>query len=100
MNIPNLNLDLPDLKNNSSLSVFKLIQSNCFFIQSLNKGYNKEDIDIGFYHIVGYNKEEDLYLLAKPVQEINEPRLSCFIISNEFYKENCKTLLSFTLNNN
>lgn len=100
MNWLNLHLVLPNLLPYSSKSVFKLIDTKSEMIMTLNHGYNGEGNNIGFFHVVGYNPEYDMYLLAKPVQEINEPKLKCFQITNEFYKENCTDLLVFNLNNN
>lgn len=101
MNFHNLNLNLPSLLPYTSKSVFKLIQTNSESIKSLNKGYNNEtDLSIGFFHVVGYNPVYKMLLLAKPVQEINEPKLQCFQITDQFYQENCIDLLVFTLNNN
>lgn len=100
MNWLNLHPDLPNLLPYRSISVFKLIETNSEMIMTLNNGYNGEGNNIGFFHVVGYNTKYDMYLLAKPVQEINEPKLKCFQITKDFYKENCKDLLIFNLNNN
>lgn len=100
MNWLNIHSELPNILPYSSKSVFKLIDTKSEAIKTLNKGYNDDDLSIGFFHVVGYNPEFKTYLFAKPIQEINEPKLQCFTITQDFYDDNCIDLLVFTLNNN
>ena len=84
----------------TSQSVFKLLKSSSEKLNSLNTGFNKGEMDTGFFHFIGYNPEEKTYLLTKPIDYEN-PYINTGIVMNEaYYKEHCICLLSFTLNNN
>ena len=84
--------------NVTSISIFKLIKTDIVSMNKLNKGFNGEK-NVGFFHFIGYNPKDDIYLLTKPVQAINEDR-NCFILSGKALKENCEELLMFRVNNN
>ena len=90
-----------NLKRVTSQSVFKLLQTTSEELNSLNKGFNKGETNVGFFYFVGYNEPEKMYLIAKPLYDFDEPHTNKGVVMNEeYYIAHCICLLSFTLNNN
>ena len=80
-------------------SVFKLLQTTSVEMNSLNKGFNKGETTIGFFHFVGYCEQDKLYLITKPSID-EEIAIKRIILNENYFHDHCICLLSFTLNNN